>query len=128
MEAPELHGGGAAHASTPAIGYVASQPTEIQELPDTPTPSRWTQQGPSRPSTNENYLNLAQASQKNSLGGAGAYRDGIASSLTVTAWRTSRRYGRRWDTAGTTRLYQPPHDAMISLFFFMLLILYDKLP
>ncbi|KAL2005106.1 hypothetical protein VTN00DRAFT_2956 [Thermoascus crustaceus] len=61
MEAPELHGGGAAHASTPAIGYVAS---------------------PSRPSTDENYLNLAQASPKNSLGGAGAYRDGIASSLT----------------------------------------------
>ncbi|KAL2004974.1 hypothetical protein VTN00DRAFT_2824 [Thermoascus crustaceus] len=82
MEAPELHGGGAAHASTPAIGYVASQSTEIQELPDTSTPSRWTQQGPSRPSTDENYLNLAQASQKNSLGGAGAYRDGIASSLT----------------------------------------------
>jgi len=33
------------------------------------------------------------------------------------------------DTARTTWQYQPPHNAMISLFFFsMLLILYDKLP
>ncbi|KAL2004445.1 hypothetical protein VTN00DRAFT_5208 [Thermoascus crustaceus] len=85
MEAPELHGGGAAHASTPVNGYVASQLTEIPEMPDTPTPSQWTQLGLSRPSTDENDLNLARASQKNSLGGAGAHRNGIASSLTSRA-------------------------------------------
>ncbi|KAL2012984.1 hypothetical protein VTN00DRAFT_509 [Thermoascus crustaceus] len=85
MEAPELHGGGASHASTPANGYVASQSTEMPEMPDTPTPIRWTQQGLSRPPSDENDLNLAQASQKNRLGGDGTHRDGIASSLTSRA-------------------------------------------
>ncbi|KAL2004572.1 hypothetical protein VTN00DRAFT_3457 [Thermoascus crustaceus] len=46
MEAPELHGGGTIHASTPANGHAASQLTEILGVPDTPIPSQWNIPGP----------------------------------------------------------------------------------
>ncbi|KKA24781.1 hypothetical protein T310_1140, partial [Rasamsonia emersonii CBS 393.64] len=54
MEPPDPHGGGVIHASPPANGHAASQLTEILEVPDTPTPSRWNITGPLGLDMNEN--------------------------------------------------------------------------
>ncbi|OJJ82034.1 uncharacterized protein ASPGLDRAFT_37351 [Aspergillus glaucus CBS 516.65] len=41
MEAQRLRGGGISHASHPGTGNVASQLAETQDMPVTPTPTRW---------------------------------------------------------------------------------------
>ncbi|ODM16151.1 hypothetical protein SI65_08585 [Aspergillus cristatus] len=41
MEAQRPRGGGISHASPPGVGSVASQLAETQDMPVTPTPTRW---------------------------------------------------------------------------------------
>ena len=61
MEAPEPHGGGVLHASTPQPPYVASS---SMRAPDTPTPNRWLPEDPRDP-LNSGIAQLERQSESN---------------------------------------------------------------
>ncbi|ODM14582.1 hypothetical protein SI65_09927 [Aspergillus cristatus] len=56
MEALRPRGGGISHASPPGVGNVASQLTETQDMPVTPTPTRWQSRNVIQPVLNDGSM------------------------------------------------------------------------
>ena len=56
MEAQRPRGGGISHASPPGVGNVASQFAETQDMPVTPTPTRWRSGNAMQPGINEGSM------------------------------------------------------------------------
>ncbi|ODM16206.1 hypothetical protein SI65_08205 [Aspergillus cristatus] len=56
MEALRPRGGGISHASPPGVGNVASQIAETQDMPATPTPTRWRSGNVMQPGINEGSM------------------------------------------------------------------------
>ncbi|OJJ85366.1 uncharacterized protein ASPGLDRAFT_1344135 [Aspergillus glaucus CBS 516.65] len=56
MEALRPRGGGISHASPPGVGNVASQFAETQDMPVTPTPTRWRSGNAMQPGINEGSM------------------------------------------------------------------------
>ncbi|ODM14510.1 hypothetical protein SI65_10132 [Aspergillus cristatus] len=59
MEALRPHGGGISHASPPGVGNVASQFAETEDMPVTPTPTRWRSGNMMQPEFNEGNMENA---------------------------------------------------------------------
>jgi len=59
MEALRPHGGSISHASPPGVGNVASQFAETEDMPVTPTPTRWRSGNMMQPEFNEGNMESA---------------------------------------------------------------------